>query len=167
MRLIQFIHSPLPEQTLSPCYVPATVLGAGGGALRWAETQRGVRALASWKQKERGALLGGSRVTVALSTRMGTDFPGKGAVPPERRTAWAKATESQLEEVQEKIHMAGVRGAERWARGYTARGLHSRSEPAFAEHQPTHCERQLLLSSLSLELSQVRAWGRKELGPAG
>lgn len=42
-----------------------------------------------------------------------------------------------------------------------------RSEPAFARASNPHHERQLRLSRLSLEPSQVRSLGQKELGPAG
>ena len=66
-----------------------------------------------------------------------------------------------------KIHVAGVRMLRDGARGYTARGLHSRVRACLCRASNPHCERQLLLSSLSLELNQVRGLGQKELGPAG
>lgn len=78
---------------------------------------------------------------------MGTDFPGKRKEQSLQRegTAWAKATESQLEEVQEDSRGWG-QGAERWGER-----IHCSGSPLEGQSLPLQSIQPTLRETAALE----------------
>lgn len=143
--LIGSVTVPLREQTLSPCCVPATVLGAGSAAFTMGRNPdraskpwlhgSGRRGSAPWRKPcLRFVLRAKGWAQIFEEKERGDDLPGR------RETAWAKATESQLEEVQE-VPCGWGRGAERWGERTHCLGSPLQGQSLPLPEHPSHTTR--------------------------